>query len=201
MIWTWRRKEGSRSKAMLSKWSITIRGRSMYSTWLILRGTWTFRMRCPVLLPLAKVHCWLSMHRREYRHRRSPTCIWLLNTTLRLFPLSTNAIWPVPCRRKWRMRLWNCWVASGKKLSAHPVRRVWEWKKSWQPLSNVSRIPKGMRKHRYRLWFSTLYSTLSVELSLISRLRTEWSVKVTKWSFSIPARSMTPMRWGYWKWN
>jgi len=49
------------------------------------------------------------------------------------------------------MRLWNCWVASGKKLSAHPVRRVWEWKKSWQPLSNVSRIPKGMRKHRYRL--------------------------------------------------
>ena len=32
MIWTWRRKEGSRSKAMLSKWSITIRGRSMYST-------------------------------------------------------------------------------------------------------------------------------------------------------------------------
>lgn len=61
---------------------------------------------------------------------------------LEIIPVINNAIWPVPCRRKWRMRLWNCWVASGKKLSAHPVRRVWEWK---NPGSRYRTYPASRR--------------------------------------------------------
>ena len=41
-------------------------------------------------------------------------------------------------------------AASVMRLSVHPVRPEWAWRKSSQPLSNAFRIPKVMRKLRYR---------------------------------------------------
>ena len=57
----------------------------------------------------------LLMLRRECRRRRSRICIWPLNTTLRLFRLSINAIWRAPIPKKWRTKSLNCWVASARR--------------------------------------------------------------------------------------
>ena len=52
---------------------------------------------------------------QECRRRRSRICIWPLNTTLRLFRLSINAIWRAPIPKKWRTKSLNCWVASARR--------------------------------------------------------------------------------------
>ena len=45
----------------------------------------------------------------------------------------------------------DCWDVSGMKLSVHPVRPVWVWKRYWQRSSSVYLILKVMKVRRCKL--------------------------------------------------